>query len=65
MSSSITFERLPSSFLIVSVFLTRTFEHAIFGPLGQDEVVATNFFRRLELTVDAPVALLDAAGIPR
>ena len=40
-------------------------EHAVLGALGQDEVVAADLVGRLELAVDAAVALLDAAGVPR
>jgi hypothetical protein len=63
MSSSITFERLPSSFLMVSVLPDQHLEHAVFDPLRQHEVVAADF-GGLELAVDAAVALLDAAGVP-
>ena len=37
-------------------------EHAVFDPLRQREVVAADFGGRLELAVDAAVALLDAPG---
>jgi hypothetical protein len=40
-------------------------EHPIFNPLGEHEIVAEHFQGRLELAVDAPVALLDATRIPR
>ena len=40
-------------------------EHPIFGPLGKHEVMASHFRRGLQLAIDAPVALLDAAWIPR
>ena len=39
-------------------------QHAVLGALGQDEVVAAHLGRRLQLAVDAAVALLDAAGVP-
>ena len=64
MSSSITFERLPSSFLIVSVLLDEHLEHAVLDALGQHEVVAADLVGRLELAVDAAVALLDPARVP-
>ena len=40
------------------------FEHPVLGALRQDEVVAADLFGRLELAVDAAVALLDAARVP-
>ena len=40
-------------------------EHPVLDPLGQHEVVAAHLGRRLQLAVDAAVALLDAAGVPR
>ena len=40
-------------------------EHPILDPLGKHEVMAGHFWRRLQLAVDAPVALLDASRIPR
>ncbi len=40
-------------------------EDAVLGPLLVDEVVAEDFVLRLELAVDAAVALLHAAGVPR
>ena len=40
-------------------------EHAVLDPLRQHEVVAAHLRRRLQLAVDAAVALLDAAGVPR
>ena len=40
-------------------------EHAVLDALGQHEVVAADLGGRLELAVDAAVALLDAAGVPR
>ena len=60
MSSSITCERLPSSRLIVSVFLTST-SSTRSSPAAADEVVAADLVGRLELAVDAAVALLHAA----
>ena len=39
-------------------------EHSVFDPLRKHEVVAVHFRGRLELAVDATVALLDAARIP-
>ena len=39
-------------------------EHAVLHALRQDEVVAADLGGRLELSVDAAVALLDATGIP-
>ena len=39
-------------------------EHAVLDALRQHEVVAADFGGRLELAVDAAVALLDAAGVP-
>ena len=39
-------------------------EHAVLDALGQHEVVAAHLVGRLELAVDAAVALLDAAGVP-
>ena len=39
-------------------------EHAVLGALREDEVVAADLVGRLELAVDAAVALLDAAGVP-
>ena len=39
-------------------------EHAVLGALRQHEVVAADLGGRLELAVDAAVALLDAAGVP-
>ena len=39
-------------------------EHAVLDALRQDEVVAADLGGRLELAVDAAVALLDAAGVP-
>ena len=41
------------------------FQHAILLALRQDEVVTAHLGLRLELAVDAAVALLDAAGVPR
>ena len=40
------------------------FQHPVLRPLRQDEVVAADLRRGLELAVDAAVALLDAAGVP-
>ena len=40
------------------------FQHAILGALREHEVVAADLRGRLQLAVDAPVALLDAAGVP-
>ena len=40
-------------------------EHAILDALGQHEVVAAHLGRRLQLAVDAAVALLDAPRVPR
>ena len=40
-------------------------EHPVLDPLRQHEVVAAHLGRRLQLAVDAAVALLDAAGVPR
>ena len=39
-------------------------EHPIFDPLREHKIVAVHFRRRLELAVDAAVALLDTARIP-
>ena len=39
-------------------------EDAVLDALRQDEVVAADLVGRLELAVDAAVALLDAAGVP-
>ena len=64
MSSSMTFDRLPSSLLIVSVLRDQHLEHAVLGALRQHEVVAAHLGGGLELAVDAAVALLDAAGVP-
>ena len=65
MSSSITLERLPSSRLMVCVFLTSTSSTCVLGALREHEVVAADLRCRLQLAVDAPVALLDPAGVPR
>ena len=40
-------------------------QHPVLDPLRQHEVVAANLRRRLQLAVDASVALFDAAGVPR
>ena len=40
------------------------FQNVVFGALWKHEVVAAHLGRRLELAVDAPVALLDATRIP-
>jgi hypothetical protein len=48
MSLSITFKRLPSSFLMVSVFRTSTFEHAVLNALWQNEIMAPDLVGRLE-----------------
>ena len=40
-------------------------EDAVLGALREDEVVAADLRRGLELAIDAAVALLDAAGVPR
>jgi hypothetical protein len=65
MSSSMTFARLPSSLRMVSVLRTRTSRTRSSDTLRQHEVMAAHFGRGLELAVDAAVALLDAAGVPR
>ncbi len=39
-------------------------EHTIFHALGQNKVMAADLVCRLELAVDASIALLDAPGIP-
>ena len=44
--------------------LDEHFQHAVLGALRKHEVVATHLFCRLQLAVDAAVALLDAAGVP-
>ena len=44
--------------------LHQDFENAVLLALREHEVVTTHLRRRLKLAVDAPVALLDAAGIP-
>ena len=41
-----TFDRLPNSRLILSVFPDQYLKNAIFGPLGQDEVVAVALLSR-------------------
>ena len=40
-------------------------QHPVLDALRQHEVVATHLRRRLQLAVDAAVALLDAARVPR
>jgi hypothetical protein len=40
-------------------------KHAVLGTLGINEVVAIDHRRRLELSVDTAVSLLQTAGIPR
>src|SRR5262249_2021895 len=40
-------------------------EDAVLGPVGQNEVIATHFGLGLQLAVDTPVALINAARIPR
>jgi hypothetical protein len=40
-------------------------EHDVLGTICIDEVAAEDFLRRLEFSVDASVALLEAGGIPR
>ena len=40
-------------------------KYPVLNPLLEDEIVAPHLGCRLELAVDAPVALLDPAGIPR
>ena len=49
---------------MVSVFLTSTSRTWSSARCGKHEVVAAHRRRGLELAVDAPVALLDAARIP-
>ena len=44
--------------------LHQHFEDAVFGALRKHEVVAAHLRRGLELAIDTPVALLDAARIP-
>ena len=44
--------------------LDQHLEDPVLDALGQDEVVAADFVGRLELAVDAAVALLDAARVP-
>ena len=39
-------------------------EHAIFNALWQHEVVASHHVRWLQLPVNAPISLLDPAGVP-
>ena len=41
------------------------FQHAVLGPLRQREVVTADLRRGVEPAVDAPVALLYPAGLPR
>ena len=41
------------------------FEHPVLDALGQHEVMAVHLGSRLELAIDASVALLDAARVPR
>ena len=62
--ASITWARLPSSFLIVSVLRTSARQDAVFRALLVDEVMAEDLVAGLELAVDAAVALLHAAGVP-
>ena len=40
-------------------------EHPVLDPLRKHEVVAADLVRRLQLAVDAPVALLDSPRVPR
>ena len=60
-----TFDRLPSSRLIVSVLRTSTSRTRSSARCGQHEVVAANLRGGLQLAIDAAVALLDAPGVPR
>ena len=46
-------------------FAHQNVEHPVLRALGQLEVAAAHFRRGLELAVNAPVALLDTAGVPR
>ena len=41
------------------------FEHTVFNPLGENEIVAMHLVGELKFAVDTPVALLNAARIPR
>ena len=44
--------------------LDQNFENAVFGPLRVNEIAAEHFAGRLQLAVDAAVALVEAAGVP-
>ena len=46
-------------------FAHEDFEHPVFRTLRQHKVVAAHLRGRLQLAIDAPVALLDAARVPR
>ena len=63
--ASSTWDRLPSSFLIVLGLADQDGEDAVLGALVVDEVMAEDLGLRLELAVDAAVALLHAARVPR
>jgi len=39
-------------------------EHAVFDPLGEDKIMTANFRGRLQLAIDAAIALLDPPRIP-
>ena len=65
MSSSMTFERLPNSFFDGLGLSDKDLKYTVFNTLGEDKVVATDHVSRLQLAVDAAVALLDAARVPR
>ena len=53
-------EFLPDKFHLVYQYL----QNAVFGPLGIDEVTAEHFVGRLQLAVDAAVALIETARVP-